>query len=135
MYLRQRTQSRSRSSTGAAMGTIINVSVVLLLLLAQVSAYKAVIPADAENPGKCIYRGDLLQLGVNNGIPPCQRLTCNEDGSILIEGCGKLSIEHCNRGERIYPAKPFPECCLLKYKCKERDGAPYFIERDAAERA
>lgn len=40
----------------------------------------------AVNAGKCIYRGDELKAGVNNGIPPCQRLTCNEDGSILIEG-------------------------------------------------
>lgn len=40
----------------------------------------------SENPGKCVYRGDTLELGVNNGISPCQRLTCNKDGSILIEG-------------------------------------------------
>lgn len=40
----------------------------------------------SDNPGKCMYRGDVLELGVNNGIAPCQRLTCNKDGSILIEG-------------------------------------------------
>ncbi|KAM8719762.1 hypothetical protein ACLKA7_005909 [Drosophila subpalustris] len=101
----------------------------------EVSGYRALIPVDPVNPGKCIYRGDLLELGVNNGIPPCQRLTCHEDGSILIEGCGKLRIEKCNRGERINPSKPFPECCLLRYKCKRADGAPFYIERDAAEGA
>ncbi|XP_030568569.1 uncharacterized protein LOC115768196 [Drosophila novamexicana] len=106
-----------------------------LLQLAEVTGYRALIPADSANPGKCIYRGDLLQAGINNGIPPCQRLTCNDDGSILIEGCGKLRIEKCNRGERIHQSKPFPECCLLRYKCKQPNSAPYYIERDAAEGA
>lgn len=90
------------------------ITVVLLLFLfspAQVTGYSGLIPPDEgmwrpptpqwkvfrfcipfhtlnhpANPGKCIYRGDTLELGVNNGISPCQRLTCHEDGSILIEG-------------------------------------------------
>ncbi|KAH8245464.1 hypothetical protein KR032_010520 [Drosophila birchii] len=108
--------------------------IALLSTLAQVSGYSGLIPADAENPGKCIYRGDILELGINNGISPCQRLTCNKDGSIHIEGCGKLRIENCNRGERIKPGEPFPECCKLRYKCKELGEAPYYIERNTAER-
>lgn len=88
-------------------------------------------PSLADNPGKCIYRGDELKLGVNLGIAPCQRLTCNKDGSIFIEGCGRLRIENCNNGERIHMDKPFPECCKLRYKCKKPDGSPYYIERDA----
>ncbi|XP_034481384.1 uncharacterized protein LOC117787045 [Drosophila innubila] len=115
-----------------------SLGLILMLQLLQfqvVSGYRALIPVDPANPGKCIYRGDLLELGINNGIPPCQRLTCNEDGSIFIEGCGKLRIDKCNRGERINPSKPFPECCLLRYKCKKADGAPFYIERDAAEGA
>ncbi|KAI8033312.1 uncharacterized protein LOC128265730 [Drosophila gunungcola] len=108
----------------------------LSILFAQVSGYSGLIPPDAANPGKCIYRGDILELGVNNnnGISPCQRLTCHKDGSILIEGCGKLRIENCNRGERISPGEPFPECCKLRYKCKEIGAAPYYIERNAAEK-
>lgn len=86
---------------------VASIAIILLQLLAEASAYRALIPADpgacrlpeifsfpslirylnlAVNAGKCIYRGDELKTGVNNGIPPCQRLTCNEDGSILIEG-------------------------------------------------
>ncbi|XP_017872319.1 PREDICTED: uncharacterized protein LOC108619985 [Drosophila arizonae] len=107
----------------------------LLQLATETEGYRAIIPIDEANPGKCIYRGDLLPEGINNGIPPCQRLTCNADGSILIEGCGKLRIDKCNRGERIYPSKPFPECCLLRYKCKRPDGVPFYIERNAAEGA
>ncbi|KAH8415296.1 hypothetical protein KR222_002086, partial [Zaprionus bogoriensis] len=125
---------------GCTSGALIFGSVAIILLLqllqtAEVSAYRALIPANPEHPGKCFYRGDELKAGINNGIPPCQRLTCNEDGSILIEGCGKLSIDKCNHGERIHRSKPFPECCLLRYKCKQADGVPYFIERDAAEGA
>ncbi|KAH8258914.1 hypothetical protein KR038_003536 [Drosophila bunnanda] len=108
--------------------------IALLAVVGQVSGYSGLIPADAENPGKCVYRGDVLELGVNNGISPCQRLTCNQDGSILIEGCGKLRIENCNRGERIKPGEPFPECCKLRYKCKELGAAPYYIERNTAEK-
>ncbi|XP_034670766.1 uncharacterized protein LOC117903078 [Drosophila subobscura] len=103
------------------------------LAMAQVSAYSGLIPPDPSNPGRCTYRGDALESGVNSGISPCQRLTCNADGSILIEGCGKLRIENCNRGERINHAKPFPECCKLKYKCKHIGAAPFYIERDTAE--
>lgn len=87
---------------------VASIAIILLQLLAETGAYRALIPADpgasqlpelqralltpslslflAVNAGKCIYRGDELKAGVNNGIPPCQRLTCNEDGSILIEG-------------------------------------------------
>ncbi|EDW45781.1 uncharacterized protein LOC6617620 [Drosophila sechellia] len=106
----------------------------LISMLSQVSGYSGRIPPDADNPGKCMYRGDVLELGVNNGIAPCQRLTCNKDGSILIEGCGKLRIENCNRGERISPGEPFPECCKLRYKCKQFGAAPYYIERNTAEK-
>ncbi|XP_016978633.1 uncharacterized protein LOC108044224 [Drosophila rhopaloa] len=107
----------------------------LSMLFAQVSGYSGLIPPDADNPGKCIYRGDTLELGINNNISPCQRLTCNKDGSIQIEGCGKLRIVNCNRGERIFPGEPFPECCKLRYRCKEIGVAPYFIERNTAEKA
>ncbi|XP_011209490.2 uncharacterized protein LOC105230430 [Bactrocera dorsalis] len=105
--------------------------VLLLLCSSTTEAYSGLIAADPDNPGKCIYRGDELKLGVNLGIAPCQRLTCNEDGSIFIEGCGRLRIENCNNGERIHMEKPFPECCKLRYKCKKPDGSPYYIERDA----
>ncbi|EDW75078.2 uncharacterized protein Dwil_GK19983 [Drosophila willistoni] len=106
----------------------------LMGTMVTVRAYSGLIPADPASPNKCIYRGGPLELGVNNGISPCQRLTCNKDGSILIEGCGKLAIENCNRGERINQGKPFPECCKLKYKCQQKDSPPYFIERDTAVR-
>ncbi|XP_017076937.1 uncharacterized protein LOC108111842 [Drosophila eugracilis] len=105
----------------------------LFLMLAQVSGYSGLIPPDADNPGRCIYRGDVLELGVNNGISPCQRLTCYKNNSILIEGCGKLRIENCNKGERIQPGEPFPECCKLRYKCKQIGAAPYYIERNAVD--
>ncbi|XP_036338816.1 uncharacterized protein LOC118748466 isoform X2 [Rhagoletis pomonella] len=104
--------------------------VLLLLYSTTADAYSGLIPPDPDNPGKCVYRGDELKLGVNLGIAPCQRLTCHENGSILIEGCGRLRIESCNNGERIHADKPFPECCKLRYKCKKPDGTPYYIERD-----
>ncbi|XP_030378263.1 uncharacterized protein LOC115626893 isoform X2 [Scaptodrosophila lebanonensis] len=67
-----------------------------------VCAYSGLIPVDPANPGKCFYRGDLLTLGVNDGISPCQRLTCYEDGSILIEGhvsmlSRELSARFCGK--------------------------------------
>ncbi|XP_067634651.1 uncharacterized protein [Eurosta solidaginis] len=105
--------------------------VLLLLFSGNIEAYSGLIPPDPDNPGKCVYRGDELKLGVNFGTAPCQRLTCYENGSILIEGCGKLRIETCNSGERIHSDKAFPECCKLRYKCKKPDGTPYFIERDS----
>ncbi|EDV95395.1 uncharacterized protein LOC6569292 [Drosophila grimshawi] len=104
----------------------------LLLQLAEVSAYRALLPADPANLGKCIYRGDELKLGINNGIPPCQRLTCNEDGSMLVEGCGKVRFQKCNQGERIHQTDPFPDCCLLRYKCKRADGTSHHIEWNTA---
>ncbi|XP_036338818.1 uncharacterized protein LOC118748467 [Rhagoletis pomonella] len=60
--------------------------VLLLLYSTTADAYSGLIPPDPDNPGKCVYRGDELKLGVNLGIAPCQRLTCHENGSILIEG-------------------------------------------------
>ncbi|KAH8265762.1 hypothetical protein KR026_012373 [Drosophila bipectinata] len=114
------------------------ITVVLLLFLFsldQVAGYSGLIPADEANPGKCIYRGDTLELGVNNGISPCQRLTCYEDGSILIEGCGKPRFVDCNRGERLNPGEPFPDCCKLRFKCKKPGAAPDYIDWDAATNA
>ncbi|KAH8419712.1 hypothetical protein KR009_001528 [Drosophila setifemur] len=111
------------------------IAMALISMLAQVSGYSGLIPPDAANPGQCIYRGDILELGVNNGISPCQRLTCHKDGSILIEGCGKARFEECNRGERIHPGEPFPECCKLRYKCKRPGAAPDYIDWDAAKQA
>ncbi|XP_037933099.1 uncharacterized protein LOC119667833 [Teleopsis dalmanni] len=58
----------------------------MMLLDSVCNAYSGLIPADPDNPGKCIHHGDTLKLGINPGNAPCQRLTCNEDGSILIEG-------------------------------------------------
>ncbi|KAH8284417.1 hypothetical protein KR018_005971 [Drosophila ironensis] len=110
----------------------IAIAVTLILALGQVTGYSGLIPSDAANPGKCVYRGDTLQPGVNNGISPCQRLTCYEDGSIHIEGCAKPRFEDCNRGERIHPGEPFPECCKLRYKCKKLGAAPDYIDWDAA---
>ncbi|KAH8264722.1 hypothetical protein KR044_004210 [Drosophila immigrans] len=129
-------KERSGSSpTSLIFGSLGLCLLLQLLQLTEVSGYRALIPVDPANPGKCVYRSEVLQLGENNGIPPCQRLTCHEDGSILIEGCGKLRIDKCNHGERINPSKPFPECCQLRYKCKQPNGVPYYIERNAAEGA
>uniref|UniRef100_W8BZJ3 Single domain-containing protein n=1 Tax=Ceratitis capitata TaxID=7213 RepID=W8BZJ3_CERCA len=110
--------------------SLIAALMLLLLYSGNAEAYSGLIPPDPDNPGKCVYRGDELKMGVNLGIAPCQRLTCHENGSILIEGCGRLRFESCNYGERIHLDKPFPECCKLRYKCKKADGTPYYIERD-----
>lgn len=68
----------------------------------------------------------LLSLSHSHFLSLSLSLSCS---------CGKLSIDKCNHGERINRSKPYPECCLLRYKCKKPDGKPYFIERDAAEGA
>ncbi|XP_016946127.1 uncharacterized protein [Drosophila suzukii] len=126
--------SPDRHASPNALLPLVIAGALLFSMLAQVSGYSGLIPPDPENPGKCVYRGDSLELGVKTGITPCQRLTCNKDGSIFIEGCGKLRIENCNHGERIQPSDPFPECCKLRYKCTRIGAAPYYIERNTAER-
>ncbi|XP_005189656.2 uncharacterized protein LOC101891839 [Musca domestica] len=109
------------------------VVVTFAVMLSQISidaeAYQMLLPAGED--GNCTYRGDKLELGQQSGPVPCQRLTCNEDGTVLVEGCGKLWIQNCNRGERVNPEKPYPECCKLVYKCKNPDGSSYYIEKDA----
>uniref|UniRef100_A0A1A9VWN0 SVWC domain-containing protein n=1 Tax=Glossina austeni TaxID=7395 RepID=A0A1A9VWN0_GLOAU len=109
-----------------------SILLLLLLMLQYAATYSGLIPADPEKPGKCVYRGDSLEFGTHAGPGPCQRLTCRDDGTILVEGCGKLSFQNCNRGERKYRDKPYPECCTLVYKCKKADGSSYYIEKDAS---
>ncbi|XP_059223969.1 uncharacterized protein LOC131997288 [Stomoxys calcitrans] len=106
-------------------------AMVFSLVSHDAEAYQMVIPAGED--GNCTYRGDKLEPGQQPGPVPCQRLTCNDDGTVLVEGCGKLRIENCNHGERVNPEKPFPECCKLVYKCKNSDGSSYYIERNAQE--
>ncbi|XP_037823640.1 uncharacterized protein LOC119612009 [Lucilia sericata] len=105
--------------------------IILNIFLHKTEAYQALLPPGED--GKCTYRGDKLEVGKHSGSAPCQSLTCQEDGSTLVEGCGKLWIQNCNRGERVAADKPYPECCKLVYKCKNPDGSSYYIERDAAE--
>ncbi|XP_055843353.1 uncharacterized protein LOC129910113 [Episyrphus balteatus] len=103
---------------------------VLTFLTLSSDGYSITIPADPSNPGKCVYRSEELQLGVNTGPLPCQRLTCNADGSVLVEGCGKIRLQDCNRGERIHIDQPYPTCCKQRFKCKRPDGSSYFQEND-----
>lgn len=104
--------------------------VVLTVLTISCHAYSITIPADPSNPGKCVYRSEELQLGVNKGPLPCQRLTCNSDGSVLVEGCGKIRLPDCNRGERIHMDQLYPACCKQRFKCKRPDGSSYYQEND-----
>ncbi|XP_075157140.1 uncharacterized protein LOC142230376 [Haematobia irritans] len=106
-------------------------AIVLSIVSHNVEAYQMLIPPGED--GNCTYRGDKLEPGQQPGPVPCQRLTCNDDGSVLVEGCGKLRLANCNRGERVNPDKPFPECCKSVYKCQKSDGSSYYIEKNAHE--
>ncbi|XP_055914956.1 uncharacterized protein LOC129948127 [Eupeodes corollae] len=103
---------------------------VLTLLTLSIDGYSITIPADPSNPGKCVYRSEDLKPGINIGPLPCQQLTCNEDGSVLVEGCGKINLKDCNRGERIHIDQPYPACCKQRFKCKRPDGSSYYQEKN-----
>ncbi|KAM7347139.1 uncharacterized protein ACRADG_006800 [Cochliomyia hominivorax] len=110
---------------------IVFVVFIVAICVLNSEAYQALLPPGED--GKCTYRGDKLEVGKHSGPGPCQSLTCQEDGFVLVEGCGKVWIKDCNRGERVAADKPYPECCKIVYKCKNPDGSSYYIEKDAAD--
>ncbi|XP_055911724.1 uncharacterized protein LOC129945818 [Eupeodes corollae] len=52
----------------------------------------------------------------------CQTTNCREDGSIMVDGCGRISLPNCTLIENARLLKPYPYCCEMTYECVDANG-------------
>ncbi|XP_055909378.1 uncharacterized protein LOC129944169 [Eupeodes corollae] len=55
----------------------------------------------------------------------CQNTNCHEDGSVTVEGCGRIPLPNCTLIEEGSLMKSYPECCEMTYQCIDEDGNTY----------
>ncbi|KAI9589929.1 uncharacterized protein LOC119644575 [Glossina fuscipes] len=94
----------------------------LLSLIVLSNTYSFYIPAKIGRPGVCMYHGMMLQRGDNNMLSSCQNLHCNDDGSILVQGCGHHHMRDCRIIDPTNLHRPYPECCKMNFLCTADNG-------------
>ncbi|XP_075156139.1 uncharacterized protein LOC142229463 [Haematobia irritans] len=89
-------------------------------LIVACQGYSFFIPA--RLPGVCMYNGIMLKRGDNNMMNSCQNMRCNEDGSILVQGCGHYDMRDCRVLDPMNLSKPYPDCCRMNFLCTMANG-------------
>ncbi|XP_061399116.1 uncharacterized protein LOC133334816 [Musca vetustissima] len=95
---------------------------VILALAVSCQGYSFLIPPKQNMPGVCMYHGVMLKRGDNNMMNSCQNLRCNEDGSILVQGCGHYNMRDCRILDPMNLHKPYPDCCRMNFLCTMPNG-------------
>ncbi|KAM7347788.1 uncharacterized protein ACRADG_007271 [Cochliomyia hominivorax] len=100
--------------------------ILLISLAFSCHGYSFLIPA--KMPGVCMFNGIMLQRGDNNMPSSCQNMRCNEDGSILVQGCGHFDMRDCRVVDPVNLHKPYPDCCKMNFLCGVATGQIYHRE-------
>ncbi|XP_055846736.1 uncharacterized protein LOC129912495 [Episyrphus balteatus] len=58
----------------------------------------------------------------------CQNTNCREDGSIMVDGCGRISLPKCTLIEDGRLTRPYPDCCEMTYQCVDANESTYTKE-------
>ncbi|XP_065364205.1 uncharacterized protein LOC135957394 [Calliphora vicina] len=104
---------------------LITCVVLLISMACYCQGYSFVIPAKMGMPGVCMFNGMMLQRGDNNMPSSCQNMRCNEDGTILVQGCGHYDMRDCRVMDPINLHKPYPDCCKMNFMCTMANGQVY----------
>ncbi|XP_037929524.1 uncharacterized protein LOC119689742 [Teleopsis dalmanni] len=109
-------------------------AMLLVLAISSCSGYSFLIPAKISHPGICIFNGLFLQRGDNSLPSSCQNMRCNEDGSILVQGCGHFETTDCRVVDPINLHKPYPDCCKMNFMCTGTSGQVVNLQVSPLER-
>ncbi|XP_055911723.1 uncharacterized protein LOC129945817 [Eupeodes corollae] len=98
---------------------------VLFAVLAGCYGYSYIIPGSLVTPGICFYNGKMLPSGDSQVPGVCQNTKCNADGSILIDGCGPITLPNCTLIVDPLTMPSYPDCCDMTYQCLDAEGNVY----------
>ncbi|XP_070498257.1 uncharacterized protein [Chironomus tepperi] len=100
---------------------------VLISIFIGSFGYLYIIPGELgkskDHDGHCYYEDKKLLLKIDESVKrDCEEISCYDDYSIRIAGCGTFSIHDpsCKRFERDY-TKPYPQCCTAFYCAEPAD--------------
>ncbi|XP_055846734.1 uncharacterized protein LOC129912494 [Episyrphus balteatus] len=103
-------------------------ALILLAFFVGCNGYSYIIPASFRTPGICFFNGRILPKG-NSQVPMvCQNTNCRDDGSIVVDGCGRISLPNCTLIEDKSSMKSYPDCCEMTYQCVDPNGITYTKE-------